>query len=189
MKIVTVLGSPRKKGNTATALGWFEEIATGQGHEVHRIHVADSDVKGCLGCHSCEKVIDSPGCVQKDDAAAIFDRMMQADAVVYASPLFCWGFASQMKALIDRHFCLVKNYFTPEHSSFLDGKATALLVTCAGPVKNNADLIQMLFDRVNRFAKCRVVGKYVIPFCRTPDLLDDRARDTVKKMAKNILGS
>ena len=189
MKVTTILGSPRKNGNTATVLGWFEEKAVRQGHEVHRINIAESNVKGCLGCRACDKVTDSPGCVHKDDAMAIFDRMVEADVAVYSSPLFCWGFTSQMKALIDRHFCLVKNYFTPEHRSFLEGKATALLVTCTGPIKNNADLIQVLFDRVNRFVKCHVIGKYVVPFCTKPDALSNEAREIVNKMARDILGT
>lgn len=187
MKVTTILGSPRKKGNTATVLGWFEQEAKGQGHDIYKINIVESDVKGCLGCHSCEEVIDSPGCVQKDDAMGIFDRMIEADAVVYASPLFCWGFTSQIKALIDRHFCLVKNYATPKHKSFLEGKATALLVTCTGPVKNNADIIQVLFDRVNRFVKSNVTGKYVVPFCTTPDAMGSEAREIVKRMARDIL--
>jgi FMN-dependent NADH-azoreductase len=118
---------------------------------------------------------------------AIFDRMIEADAVVYASPLFCWGFTSQIKALIDRHFCLVKNYATSEHQSFLEGKTTALLVTCTGPVKNNADIIQVLFDRLNHFVKCNVVGKYVVPFCTTPDAMGHEAKEIVERMTKDIL--
>ncbi|UCB50556.1 MAG: flavodoxin family protein [Deltaproteobacteria bacterium] len=187
MKVTTILGSPRKKGNTATVLGWFEQEAKGQGHDIYKINIVESDVKGCLGCRSCEKVTDYPGCVQKDDAMAIFDRMIEADAVVYASPLFCWGFTSQIKALIDRHFCLVKNYSTPEHKSFLEGKATALLVTCTGPVKNNADIIQVLFDRLSRFVKCNVIGKYVVPFCTTPDAMGSEAKEIIKRMTKDIL--
>ena len=189
MKVTTILGSPRKKGNTATVLGWFEEEIKGQGYEIYRIDIAKSDVKGCLGCHSCEEVTDYPGCVQKDDAMAIFDRMMDSDAVVYASPLFCWGFTSHMKALIDRHLCLVKNYATPEHKSFLEGKTTALLVTCTGPVNNNADIIQVLFDRVNRFVKCHVVGKYIVPFCTTSDALGNEAREVEMKIVQDISGN
>jgi len=189
MKVTTILGSPRKRGNTATLLGWFEEQTMRQGHEVHRIDIVESNIKGCLGCHACEKVTASPGCVQKDDAMAVFDRMIEADVLVYASPLFCWGFTSQMKAFIDRHFCLVKNYFTPEHRSFLEGKATVLLVTCTGPVKNNADLIQVLFDRVNRFVKCNVLGKYIVPFCTRPDALGHEAKQVVEKMLRAVLGS
>ena len=100
MKVTTILGSPKKKkGNTAKVLGWFEDELTNLGHEVDRINIIDREVKGCLGCGTCQNKADEPGCVQKDDAVAIFENMMSADAVVYASPLYCWGFSSQMKAL------------------------------------------------------------------------------------------
>jgi multimeric flavodoxin WrbA len=57
---------------------------------------------------------DRPGCVQKDDAFSVFERMMAADALIYSSPLYCWDFPAQMKALIDRHFCLVTGYGTSQ---------------------------------------------------------------------------
>jgi len=186
MKIITILGSPRKKGNTAEVLGRFEKMI-GKDHEVDRINIKSVDVNGCLGCRKCQEVSDRPGCVQKDDAVSIFERMMEADAVVYASPLYCWGFSSQMKALIDRHFCLVTGYGTDKHTSLLEGKRTALLVTCAGPVENNANLIQDLFVRVNKWDKCSVVGKYIVPFCKTPDAIGDNGVDIAKKMVEDII--
>lgn len=186
MKVITLLGSPRKNGNTATVLGWLEDELKAQGHKVYRINVTKSDIMGCLGCRACEKSIDSPGCVLEDDGRDIFNHMIDADAVVYASPLFCWGFSSQMKALIDRHFCLVKNYFTKKHKSFIEGKKTALLVTCTGPEKNNGDIIQVLFERLNAFVKCKAVGKYVVPFCSSPDAMGNEEREIAKKIAREI---
>lgn len=188
MKVATILGSPRKKGNTAKVLGWFEEEVREQGHKIDRINIVEANVKGCMGCHACEKVTGEPGCVQKDDALAIFERMIEAETLVYASPLFCWGFSSQMKTLIDRHLCLVKNYMTPEHESLLEGRRTALLVTCKGPVKNNADIIQVLFDRLNRFVKCELVGKYVVPYCSNASkAMPEHAREVAKQLAGDIM--
>jgi len=189
MKVITLLGSPRKRGNTATALGWLEEAMKAQGHDIDRVNIVDFEVKGCLGCHKCEGITDEPGCVQKDDALGIFERMMSADAVVYASPLYCWGFSSQMKALIDRHFCLVKGYGSPDYKSFAEGKKTALLVTCDGPVENNADIIQVLFDRLNDYAKTKVVGKYIIPSCAAPDAMGHEAKIIVDQMCQHILSA
>jgi multimeric flavodoxin WrbA len=127
--------------------------------------------------------------VQKDDAPTIFERMMASDAVVYTSPLYCWGFSAQIKALIDRHFCLVTGYGTPAHRSLLEKKTTALLVTCGGPVENNADFIQGIFDRVNNFSQCNVVGKYVVPLCTTPDALGEEAMEIARRMERDIVGA
>lgn len=186
MKIVTILGSPRKRGNTAKVLGWVEEELKVQGHKVTRVNITDSKVNGCLGCDVCQNTPDEPGCVQEDDTLAIFERMMASDAVIYSSPLYCWGFSSQMKALIDRHYCLITGYGTPDYKSLVEGKRTTLLVTCAGPVENNADLIQAVFDRLNDYGKSHVVGKYVVPFCISADTMGAQARETAERMAKDI---
>ena len=186
MKVTTILGSPKMNGNTGKLLGLFEEQIA-KGNEVDRINIITSDVKGCLGCHSCQKVADEPGCVQTDEAVSVFERIINSDAVVYASPLYCWGFPSQMKALIDRSFCLVTGYGTPDYKSLIKDKHTALLVTCAGPLENNADIIQTLFERMNDFGQCNVIGKYIVPFCTTPDEISPEAIEIVKKMSKDVI--
>jgi multimeric flavodoxin WrbA len=188
MKVMTILGSPKRNGNTAKVLGMFESMIS-NGHEVERIDIADSNVKGCIGCYACQQKTDEPGCVQKDDAVSIFERMMSSDAVVYASPLYCWSFSSQMKAFLDRHLCLVTGYGTPDYKSLCEGKRIALLVTCAGPVEGNADLIQTIFERINDYAKCSVIGKYVVPLCTTPDAIGPEATEIAEKMAADVVGS
>ncbi len=188
MKIMTILGSPKKKGNTAAVLGMFEEIV-GKEHEVDRVNISDSNVKGCIGCYACQRTTDEPGCVQKDDCGSIIDRILAADAVIYATPLYDWSFTSQIKALLDRQLCLATGYGTPEHKSLIEGKKITFLVTCAGPVENNADLIQVIFDRMfTNFLKADITGKYVVPFCTSPDQLGDEAMETAKQMAENVAG-
>jgi multimeric flavodoxin WrbA len=115
--------------------------------------------------------------------------MLAADAVIYSTPLYCWGFSSQMKALIDRHYCLVTGFGTPDHRSLLAGKPVALLVTCAGPVEGNADVIQTLFNRLCQFDQARIVNKTVVPQCTTPDALGEDARAAARKLAGDINGA
>ena len=188
MQLTTVLGSPRKKGNTARVLEMFESLMTQRGYEVDRINIVDCEVNGCLGCQACKQVKHEPGCKQQDDAVGIFERMMAADAVIYATPLYTYGFPSQMKALVDRQNCLVTGYGGPEYTPLLRGKRIALLVTCGGPVEENADLIQEAFERESQYQAWDVVGKYVVPFCSTPDALGDKAMETAEQMARDILG-
>lgn len=186
MHVLTLMGSPQKTGNTATVLAMLEAEISGR-HTAERIDIASVTVNGCLGCGVCQKVTDRPGCVQKDDALAVFERMMAADAVVYASPLYCWNFTAQIKALIDRHFCLVTGYGTPSYHSLINSKPVALLVTCGGPVEGNADVIQTVFDRVCHFALARAVNKTILPFCTTPDAMGEEARAAARKLAGDII--
>ncbi len=187
MKVATIMGSPRKDGNTAKVLELFENLMAQNGHEVDRINIVDYEVRGCLGCQTCQTVRHKLGCRQKDDAVRIFKRLMAADVVIYASPLYTYSFPAQMKALIDRQNCLVKEYGTPECTALLEGKRTALLVTCGGPVEENADLIQEAFKRESQYQQMNVIGTYVIPGCTTPDALGSKAMKTAKKMAADIM--
>jgi multimeric flavodoxin WrbA len=184
MKIVTVLGSPRKKGNTAGVLSKFESAAAQGGHEVERINLADKNVRGCTGCYSCKKPERAGhGCVLKDDAKEIFDAIAAADAVIYSTPLYCWCFSAQMKALLDRHISLVDDFETPKHDSRLAGKKAALLVTCEGPVEENADLIQIVFARMCGYLKIDVAGSFIVPGCGASDSLPAAADDVASAMA------
>ena len=105
-------------------------------------------------------------------------RVLAADFVLYASPLYCWGFTSQIKAFIDRHYCLVKGYGTPECKSLINGKPIALLVTCGGPIEGNADLIQEMFERFSGYGQCKVVGKYIVPFSMDPNAFPAQGMET-----------
>ncbi len=189
MKVATLMGSPRKKGNTATVLELFEHVLRKSGHEVDRINIVDYKVEGCVGCQSCQrKASDELWCKQDDDAMKIFSRLVAADAVVYASPLYTYSFPAQMKALVDRQNCLVKDGGADEGMAWLKGKRTALLVTCGGPVEENADLIQTAFVRESQYQQMIVVGTYVVAECTTPDELGDKALNTAKQMATDIVG-
>jgi multimeric flavodoxin WrbA len=131
MQITTLLGSAKKKGNTATVLGWVEEELKSQEHDVEQIYLNNKSIGGCLGCAKCRGYPDEIACVQKDDAIDIMEQMISSDVVLYASPIYFWGFSAQIKAIIDRGYSLVTNYHKPGHTSLMRGKRIGLLVTGA----------------------------------------------------------
>ena len=155
-------------------------------HEVERINITQYSVGGCLGCYTCKERKGEPGCVQRDDALTIFEKMIHADAVVYASPLYCWSFTSQMKPLIDRHFCLVSGDGTPDHDSLIGGKLAALLVTCAGPIDGNCDAIQGIFAGFTDYLNLIAKGNYILPFCTVPDAIGDKGAELAANLARAI---
>ena len=187
MKIITILGSPRKKGNTAKVLSMFQDKVE-KNHEVEKININQYKVGGCLGCYKCKEKKDEPGCVQKDDALAIFEKMINADAIVYASPLYCWSFTSQIKPLIDRHFCLVSGDGTPDHDSLLSDKPAALLVTCGGPVEGNCDAIQGIFAGFTDYLMLTAKGNFILPFCTAPDAIGEKGAEMSDNLVKAITG-
>ncbi|MDX9785930.1 MAG: flavodoxin family protein [Desulfobacterales bacterium] len=184
-KVLTLLGSPQKSGNTAKVLSLFEARIKSD-LDVERINICELTIHGCLGCYACQRESNIPGCVQKDDAETVFGKFMAADAVIYASPLYCWGFTAQLKAFIDRHYCFGKGYGSDTFKSLIAGKPTALLVTCAGAIEGNADLIQVAFERLNEFYSTRIIGKYLLPYCKSPEEIGENGIRIAEKMANDF---
>ena len=183
MNILTILGGPRKRGNTAAVLEQFETLAAAQ-HSVERINITDWTINGCLGCEACQRVLDEPGCRQHDDGVAILKRILAADLVVYSSPVYAWSISAQLKALFDRHYCLVK--WSAGEKALMEGKRAMLLVTCAGSAEENADLVQPMFERQMACMKTAVVGQFVVDNCTTPAELGERAVATAREMLERV---
>ena len=185
MKIMTILGSPKMEGNTAGALKMFEESVAGK-HEIDRVNLPTMDVMGCQGCYACQQNPDEASCVVRDDATDVLKRVAEADAIVYASPLYMWGFASKMHAFMERHLSLVTGYGGPQYKSLLEGTKGALLLTCGGPVEGNTDPIQQVFDQFASYAKADVVGKYIVAGTTSPEEIEGKAKDVVARMAADF---
>ncbi|MBU0595762.1 flavodoxin family protein [Candidatus Bipolaricaulota bacterium] len=188
MNLVTIFGGPRKKGNTATVLGWVEEAARANGHDVVRFNLNELEFRGCQACFACAGSMDAPGCVLPDDARAVFDAMVAADAIVYASPLYMWGVAGPLKAFLDRSTCLVKDFMGPNYKSLVGGKPAALVMTCMGPLEHNADLIGPQFTRFASYAKYEPIAPWIIPGCSEPDALPEDVRQGAADLAAKLLG-
>lgn len=185
MNIITISGSPRINGKTAQALDLLEKELIAQGHNIERISVGDYHITGCKGCFACHTISDAPGCIVKDDASAIIDRLVVADAVIYASPLYAYDIAAQLKALVDRHNSVCK-WTQPNPFSLFKGKRVALLITCGGPDGNNTEHVQGIFDLMfGRTLYANVMGKYTIPKSFDPDYTE-RALLVTQKMAQDL---
>jgi multimeric flavodoxin WrbA len=188
MRITTLLGSAKKKGNTATVLGWVEEALKSMGHDVDRIYLNNKSIGGCLGCAKCRENPDEIACVQKDDAIDIMGQMISSDVVLFASPIYFWGFSSQIKALIDRSYSLVTNYHKPGHTSLMEGKRIGLLVTGADPYEDNAEGMFTTFDRIVDFLLARKSGELYVGECSVPSELSKEVQDKAIELARSLVG-
>lgn len=187
MRITTLLGSARKKGNTATVLGWVEAELERMGHTVQRVYLNSKAIAGCLGCAKCKENPDEIACVQKDDAQDVLGRMIASDAVLYASPVYFWGFSTQLKALIDRSYALVTNYHKPGHTSLMKGKRIGLLVTGADGFEDNAEGLFDAFDRIAGFLLTETPQKRYVGGCTTPDHLPAIVKDQAAALARALV--
>ena len=187
MKLTTLLGSARKKGNTATVLNWVEEELTARGHSVVRIYLNSKTIGGCLGCGKCKENANEIACVQKDDAIDIFERMIASDAVLFTSPVYFWGFTSQLKRLIDRGYALVTNYHQPGHTSLMENKRIGLLVTGADAYENNAEGLFTAFDRIADFLKAPKKGELYVGGCSLPAELPESVKGKAVDLARSLV--
>ncbi|WP_088227305.1 flavodoxin family protein [Desulfosporosinus sp. FKB] len=98
-KMVAFMASPRKNGNTATLVKEVIRGAQDAGVETTIFNLYDMNIRPCQGCQVCRK---TGKCVMEDDFQNMFKHIIEADAVVFASPIFVWQITAQMKLLWDR---------------------------------------------------------------------------------------
>ena len=101
-KVLGIAGSPRRGGNTETLLDRFLAGAESAGAEAEKIVAVRLKIAGCIACDGCW---DDGHCVVQDDFQAVYDRLIAADVIALAAPLYFWNLPSQVKALIDRSQC------------------------------------------------------------------------------------
>ena len=187
MKVILLQGSARKQGNTAKALGWVEQELLTLGNEVESIYLNSKILKGCMGCAKCKDRPDDVGCVQQDDILDILEKMVQAQAVVFASPLYFWGVTAQLKAVIDRTYSLYTNYHKPGHASLVEGQRQALLVTGGGPWDNNAEAAFTAFARLQTPHKAVNAGELFIGNCTTPGDMNQKTEAQILEFTRKIV--
>ncbi len=101
MSILLLNGSPRAKGNTATLLRQLESgIEETGAHSVRYVDVARLNIKPCIACDYCHS--HGGACVQKDDFSALMEQALEADCIVFGSPVYWWNISAQLKLFIDR---------------------------------------------------------------------------------------
>ncbi|MGW8302982.1 MAG: flavodoxin family protein [Desulfobacterales bacterium] len=108
-KIIAIYGSPRRKGNTATLLKKAIEGARDSGADVEEIVLRDLKISPCLEIYGC---LQTGECAIKDDFQMVRDKILHAQGLILASPVFFYAVSSHTKMLMDRFQSLwVKKYW------------------------------------------------------------------------------
>lgn len=99
LKVLAFNGSPRKGGNTATLLASLAEGVVEGGGEIEIIRTCKLAMQPCIACGGCD---ETGQCVLTDEMTAIYDKIITADRLVLASPIYFYGISAQAKAVVDR---------------------------------------------------------------------------------------
>lgn len=102
MKILGIVGSKRKTGNTTSLVKTALKAAENHGVETHIEYLSDYSIQGCTGCEGCR---DTFQCIIKDDMQKLYPHIMDSDAIILGSPTYFYNITSDMKAFIERMYC------------------------------------------------------------------------------------
>jgi len=153
MKVLGLFGSPRRGGNTEILLDEALKGAEREGAEIERLYLSDLDVTPCTECHGCD---ETGSCVILDDMQKIYPKLLEADIIILASPIFFYGVTGWAKTVIDRSQALwAKKYLVHDPSMGKTGKRRKGFFISVGATKGQKVFegailtVKYFFDALN----------------------------------------
>jgi multimeric flavodoxin WrbA len=157
MKITVITGSPHRKGTSALLAEQFILGATEAGHEVFRFDAAFEKVAPCLGCGHCGMSVRP--CVHRDGMDGLGPKLLEADAVVFVTPLYYFGMSAQLKAVVDRFYAINTRLMG-------SGKRACLLAAAYDPAEALTDLVSQ-YRTILAYLKWEDAGMVLAHGCGT----------------------
>jgi multimeric flavodoxin WrbA len=148
LKVLALIGSPRKEGNTDLLVDKLLEGAKTKGYTVDKRYLYDYNISLCTDCRECKK--GDYVCCINDEMQVFYDLMEKADVIVFGTPLYWYGPSAKMKMLIDRMRPFVEN-------KKLDGKRAAIVCPSAEGPKACEPMLEM-FERMFKYIKVELAG-------------------------------
>jgi multimeric flavodoxin WrbA len=143
-KVLILAGSPRKNGNSSLLSDEFIRGAQKAGHETEKVYIKDKNIKGCLGCCTCQR--NGGICVQKDDMRELYEKMKGSEVIVLAAPVYFYTWNAQMKTVIDRTIAI---------GSLLTNKTFYLISTGQAP---DEQYMGTMIDSFRKYIGCFKAG-------------------------------
>ena len=160
-RILGVLGSPRKNGNTHGMLETMLAAAERAGAETDIVFLGDLVIGDCNGCHACWR---GKECPRGDDMNGLYGRITESDAIVFGTPVYWYGPTAPMKAFLDRFV-----YFNcPEHRPLIKGKAAVLVAPWEESGREAAEPLVRMFELSVSYLEMRLAGTVLAPGVGAP---------------------
>ena len=160
MKIIILEGSPNTHGSSNMLADHFIRGAEEAGHTVKVIDAAHADIHPCTGCIHCG--YEGP-CVQKDDVETFRKDILEADMMVFVTPLYYYGMSAQLKTLIDR-FCAFNSSIQRKHMK------AALLTAAWNSDGWTFDALEAHYKTLVRYLNLKDMGMVLGKGCGTPSM-------------------
>lgn len=159
-KIVVITGSPRKRGNSSAMADAFIQAVEAKGHSVTRFDAALKKVGGCRACETCFKT--GKACSFDDDFNTVAPAILEADAVVFAAPVYWYSIPAQIKGVIDRLYSFVVG------GKDIAGKECAVIACCEEDDLSVMDGVRVPLERSAALMKWNMVGEVLVPGVLNP---------------------
>jgi len=146
MKVTAIMGSPRKKGITASIADAFMDQAALHGAQTTQYVLNSMNYKGCQGCGACKEKRED--CILDDDLTSVLNDMKTSDITVFATPVYYWDVTGQFKLFFDRTWSLVKpDYLTnPDPVRLTKGKKALLITSQADVEEKHKEVFEKYSD-------------------------------------------
>lgn len=155
-KVLGIVGSPRKRGNTHILVSRILEGAESEGASTDIIFLKGMKIRECDGCHVCWEGKD---CNKKDDMLDIYPKLINSDVLVFGTPVYWFGPTALMKAFLDRFV-----YFTcPENENKIKGKKVVLVVPFEDTDMETAAPLVAMFEKSFDYLEMNLVGTILVP--------------------------
>lgn len=153
-KVLVLLGSPRKKGNSTALADRIARGARSAGARVETVFLHGLDIRPCTGCMKCQKK-GARGCVIRDDMQAVYRSMLEADAWVIASPVYWFTMSAQIKLWMDRTLA-----FTTYAKDAFAGKRIAIAMSYGGDDPFDSGCVNALraFQDAYSYVGAKIMG-------------------------------
>jgi len=173
-KVVIVMGSPRKNGNSATLAHRVAEGARAAGADVESFYLHEMDIKPCTACDVCREDT-ATDCNIDDDMQNLYPKLRQADALVIASPIYWFTVAAQTKLFMDRCYALGG----PQGNALKD-KRIGIILTYGDSDPFNSGAVNALRTLQDAFA---YIGSHIV------GMVDGRASEAGEiKTNRDLMG-
>lgn len=184
-KVLVLLGSPRKNGNSALLAEKIAQGAQSQGAEVKTVFLHGLELEPCKSCYACQ-VPGSKGCSIDDEMQKLFPDMLAADAWVIASPVYWFTMSAQTKIWMDRCFAFPAYAEDP-----FSGKRIAIAMSYGGEDPFDSGCVNALrtFQDAYAYVGSKIVGFVYGSAMKAGDIKKNKAvLEAAEELGKKLVG-
>ena len=155
-RILAVMGSPRRNGNTHILVSMIIEGARSKGAVVDELFLGELSICECDGCHACWK---GKECSKDDDMRAVYPAIIQSNVIIFGTPVYWYGPTALMKAFIDRFV-----YFNcPENRQKIKDLSAVLAIPFEEDDHDTAKSVVEFFRKSLAYLEIKLLGQIIVP--------------------------